>query len=242
MMRTENGPGGHVQHRRGRQPPLQEWLGGSPAAVLHCGALLSSTLYCRAIDPYASLKCALCFARVRHGESWRLLTNFFVLPGAPREQLIGLLCALYDLKTFGSELETQFAHRTADYIWFLLLTGLVEVGLAALLAPPPAFLAEAAVAAVVHLWSQRCVTRRIMLYGLVDIEARYLSVASVGLKFLLSDAWPVEQILGITAAQLYHLASEDSKAAQLLRAPWPLRKLIDGDTAALRGGRRLGGR
>jgi len=94
----------------------------------------------------------------------------------------------------------------------------VEVGLAALLAPPPAFLAEAAVAAVVHLWSQRCVTRRIMLYGLVDIEARYLSVASVGLKFLLSDAWPVEQILGITAAQLYHLASEDSKALAAAKA------------------------
>ena len=103
-------------------------------------------------------------------EVWRLLTNFFFFGkfGMP------FVFSLFFLVRYGRELEAKrFEGRSGDFLWGLMLMGLVMVAVDFFLAIP--FLASGLLTAVVYLWSREYADQ---VLSIIDVRRAYFYAKS----------------------------------------------------------------
>jgi len=102
-------------------------------------------------------------------ELWRLVTCFsffgkFSLP---------FVLSLFFLVRYGKELEIKrFENRSADMLWFMVITGLIMVAVAYLLGDLP-ILSPSMLSAIVYLWSREYSETVISIYGMFNVQAFY---------------------------------------------------------------------
>ena len=102
-------------------------------------------------------------------EVWRLLTNFcFFGPfGMP------FVFSLFFMVRYGRELEAKrFEGRAGDFLWALILMGLVQVAVAFAIVPLP-FLAQGLLSSIVYLWSREYADQVLSIFGLFNVQGFY---------------------------------------------------------------------
>ena len=152
-------------------------------------------------------------------ELWRLLTNFcffgtFSMP---------FVFSMFFLIRYGRELEAKrFEARSADMLWFLLLTGVLMVTVSYLLAGflgPMPFLSQSMLSVIVYLWSREYSEQVISIFGLFNIQAFYFPWVRGGGCSILARV-PMLAHSGVT-----NTPSLTARAAQVLCA---IHKLMGG--------------
>ena len=102
-------------------------------------------------------------------ELWRLVTNFcfFGKFGLP------FVFSMFFLVRYGKELESKrFEGRSADMLWFMVLTGLLMVAVAYLLIDMP-ILSNSMLSVLVYLWAREYAEQVVSIFGLFNIQAFY---------------------------------------------------------------------
>ena len=102
-------------------------------------------------------------------EVWRLLTNFcfFGKFGFP------FVFSLFFMIRYGQELEKKrFEGRSGDFLWALMLMGLLQVAIAYVLGSLW-FLAQAMLSSIVYLWSREYAEQVLSIFGLFNVQAFY---------------------------------------------------------------------
>jgi Derlin-2/3 len=182
-------------------------------------------------------------------ELWRLLTCFcffgkFSLP---------FVLSLFFLVRYGKELETKrFEGRSADMLWFMVLAGLIMVGVSYLVGPMP-ILSQSMLSSIVYLWSREYSETVISIYGMFNVQAFYFPWVLVAIHVIMGGS-AIPDLVGIFAGHVYYFLV-DTQGYQL-NAPYFLTSALDTPTAGLRqehqnrnafggyqwgGGQRLGG-
>jgi len=157
-------------------------------------------------------------------ELWRLVTNFcfFGKFGFP------FMFSLFFLVRYGRELEAKrFEGRAADFLWGMMLMGLVQMGVAFVLGNVP-FLAQALLSSIVYLWSREYAEQVISIFGLFNVQAFYFPWVLLAIRVLMGGS-PVDDLIGIFSGHVYYFL-EDVQNVRL-SAPAFLRDLLDGPAA-----------
>ncbi|KAF7720815.1 Derlin 1 [Apophysomyces ossiformis] len=129
---------------------------------------------------------------------WRLITPFF-LHGFG----LGFAMNLYLIYRHSLQLETQvFMGRTADYVYFLLVTCALQLAAAKFL--DLLVMSNGLIMAVIYLWAQYNSEAMMNFMFGITFKALYLPWALVAYDFLLSGAVPKPSLLGIATAHIYY--------------------------------------
>jgi len=153
-------------------------------------------------------------------EVWRLLTNFcFFGPfGMP------FVFSLFFMVRYGRELEAKrFEGRAGDFLWALILMGLVQVAVAFAIVPLP-FLAQGLLSSIVYLWSREYADQVLSIFGLFNVQGFYFPWVLVAIRVLMGGS-PVDDLVGIFAGHCYYFC-EDVQNYKLT-APRLLSSLVD---------------
>ncbi|KAI9030963.1 Der1-like family-domain-containing protein [Phycomyces nitens] len=129
---------------------------------------------------------------------WRLITAFFV-----NRINISFAMNIFFLYRYSNDLETQvFLGRTADYIYFHLIVGIIQLVAAYFL--ELYVLSDGLLLAVAYLWSQHNKeTMMTFMFGL-RFKALYLPWVLVAYDLLSSGALPWASLAGIGACHIYY--------------------------------------
>jgi len=183
-------------------------------------------------------------------ELWRLVTNFcFFGPFG-----LAFVFGLFFLLRFGKELEMKrFEGRLADFLWALMIMGLVQIGVVYVLGFSMPFLAGGMLSSITYLWSREFADQVLSIYGLFNVQGFYFPWVMLAIRVLMGQS-VVDDLIGIFAAHVYYFL-EDVQGVRLA-APQLLRDFMDTPSAAApqqrnrnmfgghdwgRGGQRLGG-
>jgi len=153
-------------------------------------------------------------------ELWRLLTNFcffgkFSLP---------FVLSMFFLVRYGRELEAKrFEGRSADMLWFMVLTGLIMVGVAFLLGGMPV-LSTSMLSTLVYLWSREYSEQVISIYGMFNVQAFYFPWVLCAIHVVMGGS-AVPDLVGIFAGHVYYFL-EDVQQVRL-KAPLFLSDALD---------------
>lgn len=164
---------------------------------------------------------------------WRLATCFFV-----NRIDINLAFSLFFIYRSSSQLESeQFLGRTADYLYFIMVTSGVQLVAAYFL--DQHVLSSGLMMAVSYLWSQKYRGMPVSFMFGLRFQAQYLPLVQIGYEFLLGGGGiPIASMLGCASAYLYdYFTTEYPRAAgvRLLETPNWLRSLFPATTGN-RGG------
>ena len=167
-------------------------------------------------------------------EVWRLLTNFcfFGKFGFP------FVFSLFFMIRYGQELEKKrFEGRSGDFLWALMLMGLLQVAIAYVLGSLW-FLAQAMLSSIVYLWSREYAEQVLSIFGLFNVQAFYFPWVLCAIRVLMGGS-PVPDLMGIFAGHVYYFV-EDVQGVRLV-APQFLSLMLDTpDPAAQRARARQG--
>ena len=215
-------------------------INNQPATIIaHASAIVAARICENAeISPVTLFN--LDVNAIARGEVWRLVTP--LVSTVPWERPWNTMVTLSELFPFGARLQDErFRGSAADYTWFLLTTGLVQVGVAATLMPRGrtlvqmgcpdriSCLVEAPVAGIVHLWSQTTTDEHVTLGTIFTVPARYLTPVVVAVRVFLMHNSAHTLILGAMAAHAFHELSNDARTETWLRAPAWLRRVLGED-------------
>jgi len=169
----EERPGGDLY--RAVTNPICKWLVGITVCVWVLQLIAPATTGLLELDPELT---------IRHGQLWRLVTAAFC--HSPRN-FFHILWNMLFLWWFGRELEQLYG--SIEFLAFYLVGALVA-SLCFLLFRPaaPMIGASGAVLGVVTLYTLHYPRRRILFYGLIPIEMRWLL-----LIYLIGDLLPMIQ-------------------------------------------------
>ncbi|CDH57373.1 mgc82342 protein [Lichtheimia corymbifera JMRC:FSU:9682] len=129
---------------------------------------------------------------------WRLVTCFFV-------NRLGLAFAmnLFFMYRYSTQLETEvFGGRTADYIYYHLVTGVLQLAAARFL--NLYVLSDGFLLSVAYLWSQHYREVPVTFMFGIQFKAKYLPWVLVAYDFLVSGAMPIPSLVGIGASHIYY--------------------------------------
>ncbi|KAK7204189.1 Der1-like family-domain-containing protein [Myxozyma melibiosi] len=166
---------------------------------------------------------------------WRPVTAFFVVMGADP---MSTLMEIYMMYTYGKDLEMEkFRGFTSDYIYYVLLNGLVILILD-LIAGGMAYVAPLLVG-FAYTWSQHYPDRIVSFYFGITFKAKYLPGFILAFKLLI-EGQPsfFISLTGFAAAYLYQYlenANGPGRPSPYLQTPRWLKKLIPGAWSATTG-------
>jgi len=155
---------------------------------------------------------------------WRLVTCFFVQPIN-----LNLAFNLFFIYRSSLQLEReQFLGRTADYVYFLMVTSGIQL-IAAYFLNHYA-LSSGLMLTISYLWSQRYRGTPVSFMFGFRFQAQYLPVVQIAYEFLMSSgSTPMVSIVGCAAGYIYdYFVTEYPRAAgvRLLDTPNWLRSLF----------------
>ena len=160
-------------------------------------------------------------AVVTNLELWRLATNFLFFGGFG----FPFVMSMFFLVRYTKELETKrFEHRTADFLWAMMLMGAIMILVAFLVTGSPV-LSQAMLSAIVYIWSREYAETVLSVFGLFQVQGFYWPWVLVALRMLMGGS-PVDDLVGIFAGHVYYFA-EDVQGVRL-NAPALLRDYLDG--------------
>lgn len=144
---------------------------------------------------------------INESQPWRLLTNFFYVDTT----YVGAVVHLLFLRHYSQKLEEgHFAGRSADYLVFLVMCGVLLTAAAALMGRyhHPDFLSFALLSSVVHLWARLNRTQTVKIFGrLFTVESVYLSVWVLMAVKRSMPAPTRHYLLGIFACEFFYFPS-----------------------------------
>ncbi|KAF9219161.1 Der1-like protein [Gyrodon lividus] len=196
---------------------MEAWVTQVPPitrAWLILSVATSLAVQCQVITPlqlYFSFKSAF-----TNAQPWRMLTTFFYF--GPLS--LDFIFHMFFFMRYSRMLEeSSFANRKADYVWLLLLSSLMLLGLSPLFNLP--FLSSSLAFVPIYIWSRRHPSTPVALFGIFAISAPYLPLALVGLSWVISGTWKaaVDDLIGCAVGHV----------AWFLRDVWA-REMVGGYT------------
>lgn len=204
---------------RRKVPPVTRFLVGSTLLVT-VGPLL------KLVNPYFFL--LWWPAIIKHGQVWRLVTNFFLTGGG-----IQVIFDLFLLGRNSLDLEVNaYYRRTADYTWSLLIVNALIVATNYPLQSTVLF--NPMLMALNYLWARNNPSASVSLFGLVTCPAPLLPYAYLLFDLLRGGmGLAVQSATGILSAHIYYYlstvlpATNGGRGPNLLpAAPAMLRRLL----------------
>lgn len=163
---------------------------------------------------------------------WRALFTFLHMGRLG----LAFLIRIYFLFVYSKQLEIGvFFGRPANYAWFLTFVSIFTLVFSTLF---PSFInGGGLLTAIIHLWGRHATNVTVSLYGFIQIPAKYLSLAMIGLDIIISGGVATSDILGLLGGHLYYFldsvypAMPDGK--QLIFVPMWFERFIDRAQASL---------
>eukprot|EP01121_Diplochlamys_sp_Union-15-3_P020395 TRINITY_DN794_c0_g1_i2.p1 TRINITY_DN794_c0_g1~~TRINITY_DN794_c0_g1_i2.p1 ORF type:complete len:238 (-),score=26.76 TRINITY_DN794_c0_g1_i2:55-768(-) len=176
---------------------------------------------------------------------WRLVTNFCF------HGKLGLpfLIHMTFLYQYGSFLEnTQFAGQTADYLWFLIICGLVLLIPGYLMGA--SILSISLILAIIYYWSKKNPNMPMSFMFGLRFQSVYFPWVLIVFRVLMGGS-PVMELLGILVGHVYYFFQDVyplTSGIRLIKTPEFLRVWFQGpaargaplDAGARRGGHNWG--
>jgi len=132
--------------------------------------------------------------------------------------------SMFFLVRYGKELENKrFEGRAADMLWFMVLTGLLQIAVAFFLVDLP-ILAQSMLSVLVYLWAREYAEQVVSVFGLFNVQAFYFPWVLVAIRVLMGGS-PVPDLVGIFAGHVYYFL-EDVQGYRL-KAPQFLSDVLD---------------
>lgn len=136
---------------------------------------------------------------IRNLQIWRILFTFFHLGRLG----LAFLIRMYFLFTYSKQLEIGvFFGRPANYAWFLSIVSATVLALSAIV--PSYINGGALLIAIIHLWGRHATNVTVALYGFIQIPAKYLSLAMLGLDVIITGGVSPADIYGLLGGHLYY--------------------------------------
>ncbi|KAI7857463.1 Der1-like family-domain-containing protein [Circinella umbellata] len=215
---------------------LIEWYQSIPPITKAVFTLSIATTVAPALGLVSPYHLILNWTAISKLQLWRLITSFFL-----NKLDLGFAMNLYFSYRQSVQLENEvFAGRTADYLYFLLLTSIMQLAAARYL--DLLVLSDGLIMTLTYLWSQhyRDVPMSFM-FG-IRFKARYLPWVLVGYNYLTPGGNVVGSLVGIAAAHIYYYLTTtypSQGGRRYLSTPAFLQRLFPPTTA--RGGFTAGG-
>ncbi|KAI3634726.1 hypothetical protein MIR68_007107 [Amoeboaphelidium protococcarum] len=209
------------QQQQNEQMPIEQWYFDIPPITRwYSTAVVATTFLCQidVINPFQ-----LYFnmdAIIKSNEYWRLITNFLYFGSFG----IDFVFYLFFLVRYCRMLEEgSFRGRSADYLWFIMLTAAI------LLCIAPwthlMFLGSPLTFTLTYLWSRRNPDIVVSFLGLLDFKAPYMPFVMLTFSFVLGGKLPLGDLLGICIGHFYYFFEDvyprlpQSNGVHYLRAP-----------------------
>lgn len=177
---------------------LVDWYQSLPPITKSIFVLSIATTVAPALGLVSPYSLILNWPAVSKLQLWRLVTTFFL-------NKFGLAFAMnvYFLYRYSLQLETEvFAGRTADYIYFFLVTGAAELVAAKFL--DLIVLSDSFLLSIAYLWSRHNSEVPVSFMFGIRFKAQYLPWVLVGYDYLTTGVLPIPSFVGIAAAHIYY--------------------------------------
>ncbi|KAG5459544.1 MAG: Derlin [Olpidium bornovanus] len=119
--------------------------------------------------------------------------------------------------------ESSFAGRTADFVWLIVVSASLLLGLAYI--TPLPFLGAPLAFTLVYIWSRRTPQVRLNFLGLFNFSAPFLPWVLLGFAVLLNNVFPTADLMGIAVGHFYYFfedvwpSARESGGRRLLKTP-----------------------
>lgn len=136
---------------------------------------------------------------IRRLQIWRVLFTFLHMGKLG----LGFLIRIYFLFVYSKQLEIGvFFGRPANYAWFLTFVAMFILVLSTLFSS--LINGGGLLIAVIHLWGRHATNVTVSLYGFIQIPAKYLSLAMIGLDLIIGGRIATSDALGLLGGHLYY--------------------------------------
>ncbi|KAJ1991261.1 hypothetical protein H4R33_001422 [Dimargaris cristalligena] len=137
------------------------------------------------------------------GQLWRLFTTFLYF--GPFS--FNWAFHTYFMVQYMRDLEEgSFRNRSADFLWFLVLSGVLLLACSAVFTTP--FQAPALSFVIIYVWAQRNPHVLLNLLGLFTFRAPYFPFVMIGISYLFNNQFPVQSLLGLAVGHLYYFLED----------------------------------
>ncbi|KAI9479502.1 Der1-like family-domain-containing protein [Zychaea mexicana] len=215
---------------------LLDWYQSIPPITKAIFTLSIVTTVAPALGLVSPFQLILNWNAITKLQLWRLISSFFL-----HKLDLGFAMNLYFAYRQSLQLENEvFAGRTADYLYFLLVTSIMQLAAARYL--DLYVLSDGLMMTLTYLWSRhyRDVPMTFM-FG-IRFKAQYLPWVLVGYSYLTPGGSVVGSLVGIAAAHIYYYLTTtypSQGGRRYLSTPAFLQRLFPQTTA--RGGFTAGG-
>ncbi|KZV91734.1 Der1-like protein [Exidia glandulosa HHB12029] len=209
---------------------VEAWLTQIPPITrgwLLLAVATSIGVQCQLVTPlqlYFSVQAA-----VQKAELWRGITTFLYFGPLG----IDFVFHMFFFMRYSRMLEeSSFANKKADYLWLLILSAIILLGLSPMFNLP--FLSSPLAFVPIYFWSRRHPSTQISLFGLITITAPYLPIALVGFSWILNGSWraAASDLVGCAVGHLWWFLW-DVWGREMVggpgfwsQAPEPIRRLV----------------
>ncbi|GAX83467.1 hypothetical protein CEUSTIGMA_g10892.t1 [Chlamydomonas eustigma] len=177
---------------------MEEWYHSLPVVTRTYVTLASLTTAGCALEIITPFNVYFNTKLIMQGQLWRLLTNFFFFGNLGLDFVFHMFFLLKYCKSLE---EGSFRGRSADFMWMLLLGGV----LLSIIAPfvHVQFLGSSLTFMMVYVWGRRHQYVNLSFLGIFNFTAPYLPWVLLAFSLMLGSS-PVVDLMGIAAGHLYY--------------------------------------
>ncbi|KAJ1961714.1 hypothetical protein IWQ62_003771 [Dispira parvispora] len=163
----------------------------------------------------------------RRGQYWRLLTTFLYAGTFSLQWVFHTYFLIHYLRSLE---EGSFRNRTADFLWFLLLSAVALLFCSPFVTMP--FLASPLSLVIIYVWSRRNPHLMMNFLGLFTFRAPYLPLVMLGLGYLSHNYFPLASVAGVVIGHAYYFLEDiwpqhpASHQRRWLQTPAPFERLV----------------
>ncbi|KAJ1645646.1 hypothetical protein IWQ61_010296 [Dispira simplex] len=139
----------------------------------------------------------------RRGQYWRLLTTFLYSGTFSLQWVFHTYFLMHYLRNLE---EGSFRNRTADFLWFLLLSTVTLLLCSPFVTMP--FLASPLSLVIIYVWSRRNPHLMMNFLGLFNFRAPYLPLVMLGLGYLSHNHFPLASVAGVFIGHAYYFLED----------------------------------
>lgn len=130
---------------------------------------------------------------------WRVIFTFLHMGRLG----LAFLIRIYFLFVYSKQLEVGvFFDRPANYAWFITFVSIFTLVFSTVFTS--LINGGGLLTAIIHLWGRHATNVTVSLYGFIQIPAKYLSLAMLGLDLIITGGISTSDILGLLGGHLYY--------------------------------------
>lgn len=181
---------------------VEEWYRSLPIVTRTYVTLASLTTAGCALEIITPYNVYFNSKLIMKGEVWRLLTNFFFFGNLGLDFVFHMFFLLKYCKSLE---EGSFRGRSADFLWMLMLGGMLLTSLAPFVNIQ--FLGSSLTFMMVYVWGRRHQYVNLSFLGIFNFTAPYLPWVLLAFSLVLGSS-PVVDLMGMAAGHVYYFLED----------------------------------